>query len=231
VAYNKDPADQRRGLSWHLFRGLESVSRDQLHALPGSVDEVRMVRGTLRDVKTVVLSGDEATEPNFKREASKEFDVVHLAVHAFADKDFPDRAALVFASDPKSGEDGLLQVREIRELPMRHTRLVTLSACDTSVGRIEGEEGVSSIVYAFLYAGARSAVASLWNIDDSITSELMKAFYAELERGKTEAAAMRTAQLKLLRRGGQSSAPLYWAAFDVMGDGSTTIRKVPSNDN
>ena len=157
--------------------------------------------------------------------------MVHLAVHAFADKEFPDRAALVFASDPKSGADGLLQVREIRELPMRHTSLVTLSACDTSVGRIDGEEGVSSIVYGFLYAGSRSAVASFWSVDDSITSELMKVFYAELERGESGAAAMRTAQLTLLRRGGQTAAPLYWAAFEVMGDGSTAIRKVSSHDN
>jgi CHAT domain-containing protein len=141
------------------------------------VQEVSEIRTVLRNARSTVLSGNRATETNFKREAAKSFSVVHLAVHAFADTNYPDRAALVFGADPAAGEDGLLQVREIRELPFTRTKLVTLSACDTSVGRIDGEEGVSSIVYAFLYAGARSAVASYWILDDSSTTELMKTFY------------------------------------------------------
>jgi CHAT domain-containing protein len=183
---------------------------------------VRSVAGTLSDFTEVVLAGRTATESNFKREAAKGPDVIHLALHAFADKSYPDRAGLVFAADD-SGEDGVLQVREIRRLPLAHTSLVTLSACDTSAGRVEGEEGVSSIVSAFLYAGSRTALSSFWSIEDSSTSELMKLFYGSLARGNSKSAALRSAQLELLRRGGETKSPFFWAAFGLLGDGSGTI--------
>jgi CHAT domain-containing protein len=216
---------------WALLRGLDSLRRGDLTMLPGSVQEVREVGDVLRDAPSLLLSGDQATERNFKREAAKGFEIVHLAVHAFADKDYPDRSALIFAPDRNSGEDGLLQVREIRDLQLNHTRLVALSACDTSVGQIDGEEGVSNIVSAFLYAGARSAVSTYWQVDDSSTADLMKIFYEGLRRGMSEASAMRNAQMSLLRRGEETQVPFYWAAFSVMGDGSTGVRKVNGNDN
>ncbi|MGI8744145.1 MAG: CHAT domain-containing protein [Bryobacteraceae bacterium] len=117
------------------------------------------------------------------------YGTIHLAVHAIADRTNPDRACLIFAPEKQSGDDGLLQVREIQNLPLDHTDLVTLSACDTSVGRIEGQEGVSSIVYVFLYAGASSAIASLWTVEDSSTAALMKAFYRHFSAGETKSGA------------------------------------------
>jgi len=215
--------------TWSVFRGLESLSRKALMPLPATQDEVESVAATMRDVGAVILSGKNATESNFKREAAKGVSVIHVAVHAFADKDHPDRAGLVFAADD-SGEDGLLQVREIRRLSLRGTMLVTLSACDTSAGRLEGEEGVSSIVSAFLYAGARTAVTSFWPIEDSSTSELMKVFYRDMAHGQSKASALRAAQLELLRRGGQTNAPFFWAAFGLTGDGSGKIQESTSND-
>jgi CHAT domain-containing protein len=174
-----------------------------------------------------VLSDKEATESNFKREAAKKPLIIHLAVHGFADKEYPDRAGLVLAAaDP--GEDGVLQVREIRRLPLERTGLVTLSACDTSIGRVEGEEGASSIVTAFLYAGSITAVASLWAIEDSSTSELMKRFYRELAQGQSKSSALRAAQIGLFRNGEETRAPFYWAAFTLTGDGSGKIEMKPS---
>jgi CHAT domain-containing protein len=125
-----------------FFRGLSSLTRKGLVPLPSSTDEVRAISEILGGNKDVVLLGDQATETNFKKEAARSCRIMHLAVHGFADKAFPDRAGLVFAADPQANEDGLLQVREIRQLPLRNTSLVTLAACDTNVGRIEGEEGV-----------------------------------------------------------------------------------------
>jgi hypothetical protein len=69
----------------------------------------------------------------------------HIAAHGIASAKFPGRAALVLGNDPKSGEDGLLQVREIRDLNLA-ADLVTLSACDTGVGVPEGEEGIAKLV-------------------------------------------------------------------------------------
>jgi CHAT domain-containing protein len=187
------------------------------------------VAATLKHLNGVTLSGDKATETNFKREAAKGASIIHLAVHAFTDEVNPDRAGLVFASDD-SNDDGLLQVREIRRLPLATTALVTLSACDTSAGPIEGEEGVFSIADAFLDAGARTAVATYWMIEDSSTSELMKIFYTSLSHGQRPAAALRAAQLGLLNQGQEAKAPFYWAAFNVTGDGSRAIEWTFTHD-
>jgi CHAT domain-containing protein len=214
----------QNGLST-IFRGVGERRRDSFGELPGSEDEVQAVRSALKDVDSVVLPRGQATETNFKRDADKPVTVMHLALHALADTKHPDRGALVFAPDPAAGEDGLLQAREIRTLPIAGTSLVTLSACNTSVGRVEGEEGVSSIVYAFLYAGARSAVATYWPVEDTATADLMRAFYGELGHGTSKAEALRRAQLRLAHSQTEIHEPLYWAAFDMMGEGSDSIEK------
>jgi CHAT domain-containing protein len=83
-----------------------------------------------------------ATEAAFKTQPPPDFEIIHIAAHGIASAKFPDRAALVLGNDPKSGEDELLQVREIRDLNLA-ADLVTLSACDTGVGALEGEEGIA----------------------------------------------------------------------------------------
>ncbi len=108
-----------------------------------------------------------------------DFQIIHLAVHGIASTKLPDRAALVLKSDPVSHEDGLLQVREIRDLPL-NAELVTLSACDTGQGRLLGEEGIANLEEAFLLAGAKAVIASLWGADDTYTLVLMKHFYRHL---------------------------------------------------
>ena len=207
-----------------LFREVKVLRSDGLENLPGSGDEVLAVKAALKDVKSVVLSQHDATESNFKRDADKPLAVIHLALHAVADSKYPDRSALVFAPDTKSGEDGLLQVREIRMLPIAGTGLVTLSACDTSVGRVEGQEGISNMVYAFLYAGARSAVATFWKVEDTATAKLMGRFYTELGQGTQKAEALRQAQLELAHSSNSLRLPFYWAAFNLTGEGSDNIK-------
>jgi CHAT domain-containing protein len=214
----------------NIFREVRELRRDSFGDLPGSGDEVQAVRSALKDISSVVLSRAQATETNFKRDANRPVTVIHLALHAITDTKYPDRAALVFAPDSAAGEDGLLQVREIRTLPIAGTSLVTLSACDTSVGRVEGEEGISSIVYAFLYAGARSAVATYWMVEDTATADLMRDFYGELGRGTTKAEALRRAQLQLAHSRTEMHQPFYWAAFNLMGEGSDNLEKERHDD-
>ena len=93
-----------------FFRGLSGLTRKGMVPLPSSTDEVKAISEILGGNKGVVLLGDQATESNFKNEAARSFRIVHLAVHGFADKAFPDRAGLVFAANPEANEDGLLQV-------------------------------------------------------------------------------------------------------------------------
>lgn len=212
--------ESRRSWLPNIFRGVSELRRDQLGPLPSTDDEVQSIRSYMGG-NGVVLSGKAATESAFKTQAAHEYGTIHLAVHAIADQTNPERAALIFAPEKQPGDDGLLQVREIQNLPLDHTDLVTLSACDTSVGRVEGQEGVSSIVYAFLYAGANSAVASLWTAEDSSTAALMKDFYRHLSAGETKSRALRSAQLDFLARGTQP--PFYWASFQLIGNGAGTL--------
>ena len=147
----------------------------------------------------------------------------HIAAHGIASAQFPDRAALLLGSDPKSGEDGLLQVREIRDLSL-NADLVTLSACDTGVGPLEGEEGITNLVRAFLFAGAKSVVASLRAASEVYTRNLMEHFYRYIAAGEDKGSALRHAQFDLIKQFADQAVPFYWAGFIMVGEGSTNIR-------
>ena len=168
------------------------------------------------------MLGTNATETAFKAEPLADFEIIHIAAHGIASAKFPDRAALVLGTDPKSGEDGLLQVREIRDLNLA-ADLVTLSACDTGVGALEGEEGIANLVRAFLFAGAKSVVASLWAASDVYTRNLMQRFYRYIAAGEGRGSALRHAQMDLIKEFGDQALPFYWAGFIMVGDGSRNI--------
>jgi CHAT domain-containing protein len=202
------------------FFGLEAVTFPDL---PGSTQEVIGAAGAIRESTRVLLERD-ATEGAFKALPLSEFRIIHLAVHGVANAEFPDRAALVLGSSPDSGEDGLLQVREIRDLSLR-AELVTLSACDTGTGKLLGQEGIASLERAFLLAGSKAVIASLWPADDTFTIALMKRMYQHLADGSDKGAALRQAKLDLLKEFGDQALPVYWAGFTLVGDGSTPVFK------
>jgi len=183
--------------------------------LPSSRDEALGAAAALPNPSNTLLLGKEATETAFKKSVNHR--IIHLAVHAIANNSSPDRAALVLLSDPQHGEDGSLYPSEIVQLPL-DADLVVLSACDTAVGPIEGEEGISTLARAFLLAGTRTVVSTLWTIDDDSTLYLMKVFYAELARKKSVPEALRVAKRSMLKKFGPSKAvPYYWAGLTVEG--------------
>jgi CHAT domain-containing protein len=164
-----------------------------------------------------VLTGRHATEDALKALRLSRFGVLHFATHGLSDDRVPMRSALVLGREAEGGEDGFLQVREILELPL-DADLVVLSGCRTGRGRIVDGEGVLGLSRAFLVAGARSLVVSLWNVDDRSTALLMEAFHGRLRRGDAPAEALRLAKLTLRRReGGRYAAPYYWAPFVLVG--------------
>ena len=175
----------------------------------------------MRGASQLLLETD-ATEAVFKALPLEKFRMVHLAVHGIANVQFPDRAALVLGTSPASSDDGLLQVREIRDLPLR-ADLVVLSACETGSGKLLGEEGIASLERAFLLAGAKAVVASLWTADDIYTIALMKRFYQHLAAGSDKGSALRQAKLDLLREFGDQALPIYWAGFTLVGESSISI--------
>ena len=119
--------------------------------LPSSEDEVEVARSAFPRGQSLLLLGTSATEAAFKRADLPKYRVIHLAVHGFADSTFPDRAAVVLLSDEPAGEDGFLQASEIVQLHLR-ADLVVLSACDTAVGALQGQEGAATLSKAFLLA-------------------------------------------------------------------------------
>jgi len=166
--------------------------------------------------------GSEATEAGFKSQPLATFDIIHIATHGMPDVEFPDRAALLLAPDAQGREDGLLQAREIRNLPLR-AELVTLSACDTGVGSVEGEEGVANLVKAFLFAGTKSVLASMWSAGDTSSTYLMTQFYFHLAQGDDRSVALQHAKLEAIDQFGNNAVPLYWAGFQIFGDGSGSV--------
>jgi CHAT domain-containing protein len=202
-------------------RGIADLSGMALSDLPETREEVEEI-GKVAGPASVLLIGKDATETAFKKEPLDQFRVLHLAVHGFADTQYPERSALVLGADSKAEEDGLLQVREIIRLRL-NAELTTLSACDTGVGKLQGQEGISNLVEAFLVAGSKSVVASLWSAEDTSASALMERFYDHLAHGEDTSSALRNAKLDLLAKFGDQLSPYYWAEFVSVGETSTPV--------
>lgn len=209
------------GLLSSVRRGFDDLVGIQLDDLPATRQEVVDASQALGQRNFVLLIGNRATKTAFELQPLSEFSIIHFAAHAIATPKFPERSALVLGRALHSKDDGLLQARDIAKLNL-NADLVTLSACDTANGKLEGEEGVTSLVQAFLLAGARSVLASVWKVDDESTAALMKQFYAHIAQGEDGAAALRDAELNLLKQM-DDPAPVYWAGFILTGDGSEPI--------
>jgi len=117
-------------------------------------------------------------------------------------------------------DSGVLTALEAANLNLWGTRLVTLSACDTGVGEIRVGEGVYGLRRAFFLAGAETLVMSLWPINDTVTREIMTAYYTGLKQGRGRGDALREAQLALLARKNRQH-PFYWASFIQAGEWTT----------
>ena len=118
-------------------------------------------------------------------------------------------------------DDGLVTAEEIALMDLRGTELVVLSACETGLGRVKIGEGVYGLRRAFLYAGARTLVTSLFKVPDEQTCELMGRFYGALKAGQGKLEALHGAQLELLRQrraAGGVAHPFFWASFVLVGD-------------
>ena len=103
--------------------------------------------------------------------------------------------------------------------------LVTLSACETALGKNVTGEGIIGLTRAFFFAGAHAVVASLWDVEDASTAAFMQRFYANIRRGEPVDVALQRAKLDLIRGGGTTSAPFYWASFIATGDARSAIEQ------
>ena len=154
----------------------------------------------------------EASESAFKR-YGEGFRYLHIASHGTFNADVPLNSALLLAKD--NTNDGTLTVGELYSMRL-NADLVTLSACETGLGKIANGDDVVGLTRGFLYAGSRSIVASLWKVDDEATAYLMTKFYSAL-KGTSKREALRLAQLETRKK---YPHPYYWAAFQLTGEAS-----------
>ena len=142
---------------------------------------------------TLLLKKD-ATEEKAKA-LSPHNEIIHFASHAELNEDDPLASAILLTKSDK--EDGRLEVREIFGMDLK-ANLVVLSACETGLGKLSSGDELVGLTRAFIYAGTPSVVASLWNVEDSSTAQLMASFYKNLKT-MSKVEALRQAQLQLIR--------------------------------
>ena len=169
-----------------------------------------------------MLIGELATESLFKKQDLSSYNVIHLATHGWIDAKLPSRSGLVLGLENEETEDGILQAREIFRLALE-AELVTLSACQSALGALITGEGMVGLTRAFLFAGARSIVASLWNVNDKATAYFMSGFYEFLQEGHTKSEALRRARVRM-REHPNYRHPYFWAPYVLIGDGKSALR-------
>jgi len=166
---------------------------------------------------TQIFEEEEATEKSFYQWAS-EFPLIQISGHAMIPDSAQNAAFIAFTDVNSSQYDDSLMLEELYAQRL-HAEMVVLSACETGIGELYRGEGIMSLGRGFTYAGARSLVSSLWEVNDRSTAMIMKAFYQYLSEGMEKDLALRQAKKDYLNRSDQfQSHPYFWAAFVANGD-------------
>lgn len=201
-----------RAVAWQGFQ-LEGLD---LRPIPGAIDEARHIGRRFSGASEVWI-GSEVSKARLEREPLERFGWLHFATHGLASASSPARSALWLG--PSISDSGLLRAREIARLPLT-SRLVVLSACRTAQRPGAPHDGVQGLARAFLAAGAAGVIASVRDVDDQGTAELMRHLYRELANGHAPARALQRAKLEAARRGVPRSS---WSAFVLFGAGNEPL--------
>jgi CHAT domain-containing protein len=205
-----------------LNNAIRDVGASQYIArLPASRDEATAITNVFRskDPQAVHVALDfEASRAYVLADGLTRFRLLHFATHGVVDTRHPEMSGLILSLIDKRGrrQDGYLRLGDIYKLKLS-ADLVVLSSCDSALGKDLDSEGIIGLPRGFLYAGAKSVIASLWKVNDDATAALMSILYARIKKGESPASALRSAQLEMLRDE-QWSNPYYWAGFVLQGD-------------
>lgn len=215
-----------------------TTTRSGISYLPGSLEEIIGISklALSLNVNSVVFSGDNGSEANYKKLSGTIIPILHLSTHGFSlentiNKESNDpmrRCGLLLSSSqqawngiytPKS-EDGILLGEEIASVRLQENEIVVLSACESALGEISSE-GVWGLQRAFKKAGAKSLLMSLWKVDDEATKIFMVEFYRNYLSGVSKHESLRIAQMHVRNYRDENGVllfkdPYYWAGFIML---------------
>ena len=162
-----------------------------------------------------VLPGTAATKSNFEAAAGK-CQILHLATHGKSNNDAGHYSFIAFSESADSTENSLFYVKDLQNLHIP-AELVVLSACETGIGELQKGEGVVSVGKGFSYAGAKSILTTLWQVNDNTTAKLMPLFYKNLQQGHSKEIALQMAK-KAFITNNRDAHPFYWSGYLIFGD-------------
>jgi len=189
--------------------------------LAGTKEEAKSIKETLKSQKIIEYSEESAKESNLLKVNRPK--ILHIATHGFFINDktitnpmLKSGIALSGAnvSAKKGKGDGIVTALKLSGLDLKGTNLVVLSACKTGVVDINSTENVSGLSKAFIQAGAKNIVMSLWSVNDQATKDLMSNFYKKINRTQNYTKALKNAKLEMVKK---DMHPFYWAGFILSG--------------
>ncbi|MEH0157036.1 CHAT domain-containing protein [Limibacter armeniacum] len=194
-----------------------------LAPLPFAKEEVRLIRKLYTDKETKLYTGYQASEETVKEIVQPYF--LHIATHSFWNEQYADEpmlnAGIVlsgvenYESETKFPKgDGILNAYEVMGMDLYGTELTVLSACETGLGRVQDGQGVFGLQRAFLIAGVKTLIVSLWRVDDKVTKDMMALFYQYWKNGNTKSDAFRKARSEIKQQ--YPDTPYYWGSFVML---------------
>ncbi len=202
-----------------LMRSVRSINREGFSRLLSSGEEADAIAALIPRTRLLKATGFKANRAKATSGELARYRIVHFATHGLLNSERPELSGLVLSlvDDKGEAQDGFLRMRDIYNLQLP-ADVVVLSACQTALGKEIRGEGLVGLTRGFMYAGARRVVASLWQVDDMATEELMKRFYRGMLINKMRpAAALRAAQIEMMKQK-RWAAPYFWAAFTTQGE-------------
>jgi CHAT domain-containing protein len=200
-------------------RSMRNINRSEIQRLEGTEKEAREILKLVSPSENLQAFGFDANYNWATSNQLSQYKILHFATHGFLDSTDPELSGIVLSLIDKQGKSqrGLLRLNEIFNLNFP-AELVVLSACETGLSKEVKGEGLIGLTRGLMYAGAARVVVSLWSVNDEATSLLMSQFYSQmLQQGKTPAAALRAAQLKMWEQEKWRN-PYSWSAFTLLGE-------------
>jgi tetratricopeptide (TPR) repeat protein len=216
---DESPAPVSSTTNSALRRATRSFNRAGFSRLPFSREEADNIAELIPKSSLFKVTDFQANRKAVTSGQLSGYRIIHFATHGLLNSEHPELSGLVLSLVDANGktQDGFLRMDEIFNLQLP-ADLVVLSACQTALGQEIKGEGLIGLTRGFMYAGAQRVVASLWQVDDQATAQLMQYFYrGMLKENLRPAAALRAAQIEMSKQK-RWSAPYYWAGFVIQGE-------------